>query len=99
MDMSLRLHGGIEPRAKQMMENIGSTLRANGLSLDDEVHCDACRHVQMGRVQPTRFELVVYIEIIARDVATRPLLRQTLNDEAAKFCHLRADGQEILEGC
>jgi hypothetical protein len=67
MDMSLRLHGGIEPGAKQMMENIGDTLRANGLSLDDEVHCDACRHVQVGRVQPDRFELVVDIKIIARD--------------------------------
>jgi 2-iminobutanoate/2-iminopropanoate deaminase len=33
--------GGIEPEAKQMMENIGDILRANGLTFDDVFKCTA----------------------------------------------------------
>jgi len=45
--------GGIEPEAKQMMENIGEVLKANGLTFDDvfKCTCHARRYVQMGRIQ------------------------------------------------
>jgi 2-iminobutanoate/2-iminopropanoate deaminase len=33
--------GGIEPEAKQMMENIGEVLKANGLTFDDLFKCTA----------------------------------------------------------
>ena len=33
--------GGIEPEAKQMMENIGDILKANGLTFDDVFKCTA----------------------------------------------------------
>jgi 2-iminobutanoate/2-iminopropanoate deaminase len=33
--------GGIEPEAKQMMENIGDVLKANGLTFDDVFKCTA----------------------------------------------------------
>ena len=33
--------GGIEPEAKQMMENIGEVLKANGLTFDDVFKCTA----------------------------------------------------------
>ena len=33
--------GGIEPEAKQMMENIGNVLMANGLTFDDVFKCTA----------------------------------------------------------
>ena len=33
--------GGIEPEAKQMMENIGEVLKANGLTFDDVFECTA----------------------------------------------------------
>ena len=33
--------GGIEPEAKQMIENIGEALKANGLTFDDVFKCTA----------------------------------------------------------
>jgi enamine deaminase RidA (YjgF/YER057c/UK114 family) len=33
--------GGIEPETTQMMENIGNTLKANGLTFDDVFKCTA----------------------------------------------------------
>jgi enamine deaminase RidA (YjgF/YER057c/UK114 family) len=46
--------GGIEPETKQVMDNIGEVLKANGLTFDDVFKCKCLRTCSIG-VHSTRF--------------------------------------------
>jgi Endoribonuclease L-PSP len=47
--------GGIEPEAKQMMENIGEVLKANGVTFDDVSNAPPCLQTCPNGVHSTRF--------------------------------------------